>query len=127
MSEASRHEPGFTLVEILVALAILGLILATFAQVISGRVKSAQRNDAATQALLFARSMMERIGRDLPLRPGDTAGTFEGDGRWWLSMRPSAFDGQAATYIVELTVEKPPVRPLTLTTLRLSMQPAGAP
>ena len=80
--------PGFTLIEILVALAILAVILAVFAQVLSGSVLSARRIDAETQALLVARSTMERIGRDLPLQPGTSSGKLAGGGRWSSAHQP---------------------------------------
>ncbi len=120
--------PGFTLVEILVALAILGLILAAFAQVLSGRVLSAGRIDAETQALLFARSMMDRVGRDVPLAPGSREGALGNGGTWRLRIAPA--EGIApghgiAAYLVELTVATPRAGPIVLTTLRVS--PGAAP
>src|SRR5262245_60713973 len=113
---------GFTLIEILVSLAILGIILATFAQVVSSSLLSSRRVDAETEILLFGRSTMERLGRDLPLRPGSTQGSFAGSGRWHLRIAPADVTGRSAatltTFLVELTVGKPPVSPITLTTLR---------
>jgi prepilin-type N-terminal cleavage/methylation domain-containing protein len=123
---ASTPCSGFTLVEILVALAILGVILAAFAQVISGSLLSARRIDSETDVLLFARSTMERLGRDLPLRPGRSHGTLAGGGGWDLSITPATITGRQAptvarlaSYLVVLTVVKPPFGPITLTSLRI--------
>ena len=128
-----RAEGGFTLIEIMVSLAILGLILATFAQVLSGSLLSSQRVDSGTEALLFARSTMDRIGRDMPLRPGVSRGTFPGGGGWALSVRPATVTGRPsptlaglATYLIELTVDKPPFSPITLTSLRIAPIPTAA-
>jgi prepilin-type N-terminal cleavage/methylation domain-containing protein len=125
---------GFTLIEILVSLAILGIILATFAQVLSGSLLSSRRIDSGTEALLFARSTMDRIGRDLPLRPGVSRGAFPGGGGWSLRIGPATVAGRPSanlagltTYLVELTVTRPPFSPMTLTSLRVAPLPAAAP
>lgn len=124
---------GFTLIEILVSLAILGVILAAFAQVLTGSLLSSRRVDSGTEALLFARSTMDRIGRDLPLRPGTSSGAFPDGGGWALSVRPATVAGRPSpalaglvTYLVVLTVTKPPFSPITLTTLRIAPLPAAA-
>ena len=133
-AQDSPSAPGFTLIEILVALAILAVILAVFAQVLSGSVLSSRRIDAETQALLVARSTMERIGRDLPLQPGATSGKLAGGGRWSLRISPATVAGRpaanltgVATYLIVLTVTKPPFSPITLTSLRIVPLAATAP
>src|SRR5258708_22282417 len=126
--------PGFTLIEILVAVAILAVILAVFAQVLSGSVLSSRRIDAETQALLVARSTMERIGRDLPLQPGASSGKLAGGGGWSLRISPATVAGRppanltgVTTYLVVLTVTKPPFSPITLTSRRILPLPPAAP
>ena len=133
-AEGHSSTPGFTLIEILVALAILAVILAVFAQVLSGSVLSSRRIDAETQALLVARSTMERIGRDLPLQPGATSGKLAGGGRWSLRISPATVAGRppanltgVTTYLIVLTVTKPPFSPITLTSLRIVPLAAAAP
>src|SRR6185369_12537691 len=133
-AQDSPSAPGFTLIEILVALAILAVILAVFAQVLSGSVLSSRRIDAETQALLVARSTMERIGRDLPLQPGATSGKLAGGGRWSLRISPATVAGRppanltgVTTYLIVLTVTKPPFSPITLTSLRIVPLAATAP
>ena len=133
-AQDSPSAPGFTLIEILVALAILAVILAVFAQVLSGSVLSSRRIDAETQALLVARSTMERIGRDLPLQPGATSGKLAGGGRWSLRISPATVAGRpganltgVTTYLIVLTVTNPPFSPITLTSLRIVPLAATAP
>jgi len=133
-AQDSPSAPGFTLIEILVALVILAVILAVFAQVLSGSVLSSRRIDAETQALLVARSTMERIGRDLPLQPGATSGKLAGGGRWSLRISPATVAGRppanltgVTTYLIVLTVTKPPFSPITLTSLRIVPLAATAP
>ena len=135
MTRASPDQAaGFTLIEILVSLAILGIILATFAEVLSGSLLSSRRIDSGTEALLFARSTMDRIGRDLPLRAGLSRGAFPDGGGWSLSISPATVTGRPAaslaglsTYLVVLTVNKPPFSPMTLTSLRIAALPATTP
>lgn len=67
-------EAGFTLVESLVSLAILALALtATFAAGSQGLSASA-RAKLETQAVMEARSLIARVGGDVPLKPGRYAG-----------------------------------------------------
>ena len=131
---SDRAEAGFTLIEILVSLVILGIILATFAEVLSASLLSSRRIDSGTEALLFARSTMDRIGRDLPLRAGLSRGAFPDGGGWSLSVSPATVTGRPApslaglsTYLVVLTVNKPPFSPMTLTSLRIAALPATTP
>ena len=136
MTRASSNHPeaGFTLIEILVSLVILGIILATFAEVLSVSLRSSRRIDSGTEALLFARSTMDRIGRDQPLRAGLSRGVFPDGGGWSLSLSPATVTGRPApslaglsTYLVVLTVNKPPFSPMTLTSLRIAALPATTP
>jgi hypothetical protein len=76
---------------------------------------------------------MDRIGRDMPLRPGVSRGRFPGGGSWALSVRPATVTGRPsptlaglATYLIELTVDKPPFSPITLTSLRIAPIPTAA-
>ena len=125
---------GFTLIEILVSLAILGIILATFAEVLSASLLSSRRIDSGTEALLFARSTMDRIGRDLPLKAGLSRGVFPDGGGWSLRVSPATVAGRPAaslaglsTYLIVLTVSKPPFSPVTLTSMRVAALPAPTP
>ena len=131
---SDRAEAGFTLIEILVSLVILGIILATFAEVLSGSLLSSRRIDSGTEALLFARSTMDRIGRDQPLRAGLSRGAFPDGGGWSLSVSPATVTGRPApslaglsTYLIVLTVSKPPFSPVTLTSMRVAALPAPTP
>ena len=123
MSNA-RGQDGFTLIENLVALAILGLALAVFAQIISTQTSSARRIDSAIQSILFARSILERLGHDLPLVPGNTSGAFDEAGSWQLKVAALGSTGTATSaplaYAIELDVRQAGSPPIAFTTIRLA-------
>ena len=117
---------GFTLIEVLIALAILGSVLMVFARTVSTEATSSQRADAAQQAVLFARSTLSRLGRDIALQPGTQTGALEGGGNWTLTIRPlRPEEGKLspllvrAAAVVELSVAPPGIRPIQFSSLRL--------
>ena len=78
---------GFTLIEVLVAFAILAVSLAALMRVLTGglgSLESAQRHATAT---LLARSVIERIGVEFPLAEGDFSGDAAGDFTWRAELR----------------------------------------
>src|SRR5690242_7186668 len=77
-------EAGFTLVEVIVALAILSLGLGVLLGVISGSLR--QTADAArmAEAGALAQSLVAELGTDLQIKPGDSFGQFPNGYRWHL-------------------------------------------
>ena len=65
-SEAA-DQAGFTLLELLVAFAILAVAMAAMLQAFSGGLDAARRTDRASEALAAARSLLERVGTELPV------------------------------------------------------------
>ena len=64
------RDSGFGLLEAIVALIVLGLtIVAVFDLVIEGSTRRARSADRLNE-LLFAKSIVARVGQDLPARPG---------------------------------------------------------
>jgi general secretion pathway protein I len=75
---------GFSLVEVLVALTIVGLTLGTIANVFgSGLFGHVAASDIDT-ALALAEGRLDAAGIHEPLRPGRTAGVFADRFRWQL-------------------------------------------
>lgn len=67
-ARASQHAQGLSLIEVLVALFILALLLATASQAISGWLRVAQRQGDALRAQLCADNALNewRLRRTLP-------------------------------------------------------------
>lgn len=78
---------GFSLVEVLVAFAILALSLAALHRSFGLSLLGQNRSSAAMQALAEARSLMARAGNDIPLAATTLAGGDDGI-RWRISMQP---------------------------------------
>lgn len=120
----SRRNDGFTLVEVLVAFAILALTLAVVFRSISTGLASEQAATSATTNVLVGRSVLERIGSEIPLEPGSAEGSAAGGGHWVLTLIPVGGDGadpagSAVLLRVDLTVTGADGRTLRLTTLKL--------
>jgi general secretion pathway protein I len=84
-----RHSAGFTLVEIVVALAILALSGAVLLDQISNGIAQASRADAISEAGMLAQSLLARVGTELPLRQGEFTGQYSSRYRWKLRVSPS--------------------------------------
>ncbi|MFO1187427.1 MAG: prepilin-type N-terminal cleavage/methylation domain-containing protein [Alphaproteobacteria bacterium] len=68
-------EAGFTLLESVVAAAILALALGAFFAASSNALHTASAIAKRTEAMLEARSLLDRLGTELPL----ASGRFEGE------------------------------------------------
>jgi general secretion pathway protein I len=120
---------GFTLIEILVAFAILAVVLVALYRVFGGGLATTVRLERSTAALLFARSTLERVGTDIPLVAGEQSGAAADGTAWTLDIRPTGLIDQAAQqtapvlpFEVAITVSRAGITPITLTTLRLAPQ-----
>lgn len=80
-----NDERGFTLVELLVSLAILAIALAALFGAISDSLDRVRRDRSDGAATALAQSLLDRAGIELPLRSGEgEAGAY----RWTLTVRP---------------------------------------
>lgn len=80
--DGESRDAGYALLEILVTLAILSLALSTLWTMFSDGARRAIRAEVMAQASLHARSLLDKIGADIPLKHGLTTGQFD-DGLWW--------------------------------------------
>jgi prepilin-type N-terminal cleavage/methylation domain-containing protein len=139
-SAKDEHDAGFTLVEVLVAFAILSIVLLTLFSGLSTALHGDRRAEFTRSALRLAKAELETAGVGIPLAPGVTNGRFENGMEWRLSVRPyasaSANDATPA-YWVEIIVRPrsgssppsfasalaehlAPTPSITLTTLKLA-------
>ena len=131
-SRADKREAGFTLLEVLVALAILGVALVASMQALSGALAGTRRAEAAGQALLTARSLLDRVGTELPIAAGSQSGSATGLA-WTISIarhpEPERKDKQHeselayAPFDIVVSVAAEGAAPVTLSTTRLARLP----
>jgi prepilin-type N-terminal cleavage/methylation domain-containing protein len=115
---------GFSLVECLVALAILAAAAGGFYRVFATVAAGARLAEARQMAALRAASVLERVGRDIPLREGARAGQ---GWRLAISRHGDAADRQAwpvAAYEVRVEAAAAAGGPVRLMTIRLGPKPA---
>jgi prepilin-type N-terminal cleavage/methylation domain-containing protein len=123
--DGPRRHQGFTLLEVLVALLIFGLIFAALARIFQTGFQQSSAAEAMATATMLARSQLARIGSDLPLEVGATEEDGGGGFRVRTTIQPAApetTDDQFVPLLVEVTVFWGPLegeRRVALTTLRL--------
>ena len=87
-AKRSSADAGFTLLEVVVAVAIAGLALVGLFQAGSGGVFAVDTAAHAEEALQRAQSHLAAIGRDAALVQGDVTGDDGGGYRWRLQVEP---------------------------------------
>lgn len=129
---------GYTLIEVIVAFALLAAALTLLLGTLSGAARQVRGAADAGRAALYAQSVMAQVGVGEPLRPGTKDGDFEeGRYRWSLDVRrwndparrPDALHDLNAPQLLEVRLgiqwgEGGQGQRLSLRTLRL--MPAGA-
>jgi general secretion pathway protein I len=133
-SEPSHHgsgpalRPGFTLLEVLVALLCFALLFGILAQIMRTGLRQSGAAETAALASLLARSQLDRVGVELPLTLGEVEGEIDGMG-WRTTIQladTDSEDPEISAYLVEVTVawgEPDAGRELTLTTLKIGPPP----
>jgi general secretion pathway protein I len=121
---ANQKRAGFTLVEIIVALAILALSLNVILPVISDALWRTGEAEAQAEAASLARSLLAQAGSAVPLHDGTAAGQFENGFRWQLEVTPyggadQAMPVRAYRVVAEVFWDDGRPRSLALATLRL--------
>lgn len=80
---------GFTLLEVLVAFALLAIALTLLLGTLSGAARQVGQADVRTRAVLHAQSLLSSVGIESPLQEGQQQGRWEqGRYRWQLQVRP---------------------------------------
>jgi general secretion pathway protein I len=84
-----RRQRGFTLLEVIVAFAVLALALTLLLGTMSGAARQVRDAADSGRAALHAQSLLAQLGVGEALGPGNDAGEFEqGRYRWNLEVRP---------------------------------------
>jgi len=108
-SALGRRARGFTLLEVVVALAIAGLALVGLFKAGSGGVLAVDAAGHVNEAIQRAQSHLAEIGRIAAIMPGETEGDDGSGYRWWIRARPLAAwqigSGAAAATVTLFEVE----------------------
>lgn len=73
---------GFTLIEVVVAMAILGIGLIVIIELFSGGLRLARTSIEYTEAVNYARMKMEELGVKQTIEEGSEEGEFDNTFRW---------------------------------------------
>ncbi len=130
---------GFTLLEVAIAMAILGLGVVTVMQVFSGSVRLQSSAAARTKAVLYARTLLDQALGVVEMNPAIEEGEYEDGYRWTRSIREaeefsgedeeedSGFESELALFEIEVTVTWPESETregvYTLKTLKVAPRP----
>lgn len=88
MTRSNPREHGFTLLETLVALAILGVVMAAVYAVIGSGLRTAHRDEDRLLLGLVAQNLLTRSQLDLDPSQGAITGDIEGGLRWRIESQP---------------------------------------
>jgi general secretion pathway protein I len=103
----SRHQNGFTLLEVIAAIVLLGVAFAALMKVAGASIALTRNASTHSAAALWARSALDSAFVTTPIKVGHSAGRFDRQFAWQLDVSPwgSAPDaGAAALYQLDLTV-----------------------
>lgn len=132
-----KRQRGYTLIEVIVAFALLALALTLLLGSLSGAARQVRAADDASRAALHAQSLLAGIGVEQPLQPQRSSGEFDqGRYRWTLQVTPyadphrardAAAAGAAQLLQLDLAVQwgEGPAQRLQWRTLRLAAAEAA--
>ncbi|MBU8975600.1 MULTISPECIES: prepilin-type N-terminal cleavage/methylation domain-containing protein [unclassified Lysobacter] len=84
-----RAQRGYTLLEVIVAFALLAMALTLLLGILSGAARQVRVSSDAGRAALYAQSLMDQVGVGERIAAGQRDGEFEqGRYRWQLRVSP---------------------------------------
>lgn len=127
LQPSKGSEAGFTLVEVIVALAMLSIGLGLVLGLISDGLKRTGSAGRMAEAGSLAQSLMAQVGTDWSIKPDERDGLFPNGFRWRLRMLPygdvkEREEWPVGVYTISTEVEWEEgtgLRSYALTTLRL--------
>lgn len=127
----SRFNRGFTLIEVVVALAVVATTLAAIGSVIATTTRSARGIEERLALAGVAETLLNGLAERNALRPGRTLGESM-DRHWWMdvALLPQAVTEADASpdwqpFAINIHVRAPAGQSIQLTTVRLLPRPRG--
>jgi type II secretory pathway pseudopilin PulG len=84
----SSHSAGFTLLEGVVAMTIVGIGVVTLLEIFSSGLRLGSRSSAATEAMTYGRQAMDEILLRQKIEEGAQQGSLNERTRWKLGIEP---------------------------------------
>jgi general secretion pathway protein I len=107
-----RFQTGFTLLEVVVALAIMGLGIVTVLEVFSAGLRLGARSRERTEALVQGQAVMDELLARTAMPEGAEEGTREDGRRWRVQVSPvrqePLSDSSLGWELQEVTLEMRP-------------------
>jgi general secretion pathway protein I len=88
---------GFTLLEVMVALAVLAVGIAAVLELFGGGLRLTTKSSRRTQAVVYAQNVMDRLLAQSTLEDGDDGGQFPGGFSWRTQVYEIRPDDDAST------------------------------
>lgn len=88
IKQRGARQGGFTLLEVLVAMTIVGLGVVTVIEVFSMGLRLGSRSADQTQAMTYGRQVMDEFLVTTKLEQGAEQGSLQDVGRWKVFVRP---------------------------------------
>ncbi len=104
-----KSKMGFTLLEVMVAMAIVGLGIVTLLEIFSSGLRLGTKSSERTEAILYGRQVMDDALIRPDVRRGREDGSFENRYRWVLRTDPvreeSVLELSSGWELVQVTLE----------------------
>lgn len=81
-----QSSQGFTLLEVMLAFVIFALSFATVLEIVAGSMRSVRRASDDTEVALFAQSITDLVGNEIPIEEGQYSGTGMDRYEWQLDL-----------------------------------------
>ena len=104
MSVSSKQR-GFSLLEVLVAFVVMGLVVGVLLQLFGASMRSVALADEYSFAVQVAESQLAAVGSAIPVKQGTVSGAEEGsDYRWNVAIEPLKLDEKLENLPVPMQV-----------------------
>lgn len=84
---------GFSLLEVLVAFVVMGLVVGVLLQLFGSSMRSTALADEYSFAVQLAESKLAAVGSEIPIKQGEVSGSVKQSGyHWQVNMQPLKLD-----------------------------------